>query len=100
MVVLCFPPGKITYEFRQPFGSGEMFQFFLGSQLFRETIIVAPLSRQVYGIGGQTNTLSDPPLHEANGVGTGAFIDGKRLNEGAIGQGSNIFYPTGQPSGS
>ena len=51
-----------------------MFQFFLGSQLFRETIIVAPLSRQVYGIGGQTNTPSDPPLHvdhgDANYLGT------------------------------
>ena len=44
-----------------------MFQFFLGSQLFRETIIVAPLSRQVYGIGGQTNTPSDPPLHVDHG---------------------------------
>ncbi len=61
-------PFKITllYEFRQPFGSAEMFQFFLGRQLFLETVSKAPLSPRVFDIEGQTNTLSDPPLHEGH----------------------------------
>ena len=44
-----------------------MFQFFLGRQLFLETVSKAPLSLRVFGIEGQTNTLSDPPLHEGHG---------------------------------
>ena len=50
-----------TYEFSQPFWSAKMFQFFLGR--FCETVSKAPLSWRVNGIGGQTNTLSNPLLH-------------------------------------
>ena len=40
---------------------------FLGRWLFRKTVNKAPLSLQVSGIVDQSNTLSDPPLHEGHG---------------------------------
>ena len=51
------------------FGSAKMFQIFLGivDNYFARPLVKAPLSRRVHGIEGQTNTLSDPPLHVDHG---------------------------------
>jgi hypothetical protein len=53
------------YEFRQPFGRNVSICF--RKMTISIDVSKAPLSPQVYGIGGQTNTLSDPPLHVDHG---------------------------------
>ncbi len=57
------------YKFSLPFVYAEMFQFVKGNvdTYFSGPFVEAPLYWQVSGIAGQTNTLSNPPLHVDHG---------------------------------
>jgi hypothetical protein len=62
-LLMLYHYNNLLYEFGQPFESAKNVQYSKLEVSFELLTLVAPISRQVVGIVGQTNTLSDPHFH-------------------------------------